>query len=84
MKNHESVIIGTYNELPLAKSPEIVSEQRSFPSCSGDLGHYPIIYIFEKFLTRSVWPTRLNLEGKNEEEIQMTMMTMIMMHLGKL
>lgn len=48
MKNHESVIIGTYNELPLAKSPEIVSEQRSFPTCSGDLGHYPIIYIFEK------------------------------------
>ena len=48
MKNQKNVIISAYNELPLAKSLEIVSEQRSFPTCSGDLGHYPIIYIFEK------------------------------------
>lgn len=44
----KNVIIGAYNELPLAKSLEIVSEQRSFPTCSGDLGHYPVIYILEK------------------------------------
>lgn len=30
MKTYKILIIGTYNELPLAKTPEIVSEQRYF------------------------------------------------------
>lgn len=29
-KNHKNLTIGTNNELPIAKTPEIVSEQRFF------------------------------------------------------
>lgn len=46
-KNHRNLITSN-NELPLAKTPEIVSEQKIFPTCSGDLSHSLTIYISEK------------------------------------